>query len=365
MAEQTIDPELTEVNLTNTTDFLKAFTDYNEHVNKFAKEIAVANVYQHTDVTVDPITDKAQLFFELATNSQSIKDDNRGSKDKKGKPESPVKASSTGLNKDMEGFDDEFLAYWLEKYRLLHPVIQQECEKLIGAGGGEYFKDVSESIGCLTETDFIDDDRVLPFFDVSVKQYDPPMVYNSKLHNKLSTNTQLINLKFSKLINANSRMNLKNIINGPNSHKLEKDSSLDAHGNNLITDFEHRNRMGKIVTELVTTLQKQYKDLWRFIDWLQTREPESSYKFKKIKLDVEDVKINVDILKNKLYKTKKEMTNNCVLSVDCEDKFERTKRKTKEKAEDAEIAAKRLAADKKQGVLARLALAAKEAVGLA
>jgi len=181
----------------------------------------------------------------------------------------------------------------------------------------------------------------------------------------LSTNTQLINLKFSKLVNANSRMNLKNIINGPNSHKLEKDSSLDAHGNNLITDFEHRNRMGKIVTELVTTLQKQYKDLWRFVDWLQTREPESSYKFKKVKLDVEDVKINVDILKNKLYKTKKEMTNNCVLSVDCEDKFERTKRKASEKVEDTEIAAKRLAADKKQGVLARLALAAKEAVGLA
>lgn len=364
MAEQTIDPELTDVNLTNTVDFLKAFTDYNEHVNKFAKEIATSNIYQHTDVTVDPIMDKAKLFTDLALNTLEVKNDYRGSKDKKGKPSTPVTVTTTGFNKDDNGFDDEFLAYWLEKYRLLHPKIQQECEKILG-GGGEYFKDVSESIGCLTETDFINDDRVLPFFDVSVKQYDPPMVYNSKLHNKLSTNTQLINLKFSKLVNANSRMNLKNIINAPNSHKLEKDSSLDAHGNNLITDFEHRTRMNKIVTELVTTLQKQYQDLWRFVDWLQTREPESSYKFKRIKLDVEDTKISVDILKNKLLKTKKEMTNNCVLSVDCEDKMERTKRKAKEKAEDAELAAKRLAADKKQGLLGKLALAAKQAVGLA
>ena len=198
MAEQTIDPELTDVNLTNTTDFLKAFTDYNEHVGKFAKEIATANIYQYTDVTVDPIIDKATLFSDLAVNALEVKDNPRGGKDKKGKPPSPVSESSTGLNKDDGGFDDEFLAYWLEKYRLLHPVIQQECEKILG-GGGEYFIDVSESIGCLTETDFISDDRVLPLFDVSVKQYDPPMVYNSKLHNKLSTNTQLINLKFSKL----------------------------------------------------------------------------------------------------------------------------------------------------------------------
>lgn len=354
MAEQTIDPELTDVNLTNTTDFLKAFTDYNEHVNKFAKEIAVASTYQHTDVTVDPIIDKAKLFEELAKNKLKVKDDPRGSKDKKGKPPTSVTASTVGFNKDSgSGFEDEFLAYWIEKYRLLHPVIQQECEKLL-SGGGEYFIDISESIGCLTETDFIDDDRVLPLFDVSVKQYDPPMVYNSKLHNKLSTNTQLVNLKFSKLLNANSRMNLKNIINGPNSHKLEKDSSMDSHGNNLITDFEHRTRMNKIVTELVTTLQKQYQDLWRLVDWFQTREPESSYKFKKVKLDVEEVKVNVDILKNKLYKTKKETTNNCVLSVDCEDKAKRTTRLAKEKAEDAEIATKRAAAAKGRSLLNKL-----------
>lgn len=353
MAEQTIDPELTDVNLANTLDFVKAFTDYNEHVNKFAKEMAVACVYRHTDVTVDPVIDKATLFSNLATNSLEIKEDIRGGKDKKGKKSTPVKVSATGFNKDIDGFDDEFLAYWLEKYRLLHPIIQQECEKLL-SGGGEYFIDISESIGCLTETDFIDDDRVLPVFDVSVKQYDPPMVYNSKLHNKLSTNTQLISLKFSKLVNANSRKNLVNIINGPNSHKLEKDSSLDSHGNNLITDFEHRTRMNKIVTELVTTLQKQYKDLWRLVDWFQTREPTSSYKFKKISMQVEETKVNVDILKNKLLKTKKEMTNNCVLSVDCENKADRTKRLAKEKADDAAMEARRAAAAKDPSLLNKL-----------
>lgn len=346
MAEQTIDPELTDVNLANTTDFIKAFTDYNEHINKFAKEMGVSCVYRHTDVTVDPVIDKAQLFADLANGDLEIKTDPRGGKDKKGKPPTPISKLRVGFESDparqVDGMTDEFLAYWIEKYRLLHPKIQQECEKLI-PGGGVYFIDISESIGCLTETDFIDDDRVLPVFDVNVKQYDPPMVYNSKLHNKLSTNTQLISLKFSKLLNANSRMNLKNIINGPNSHKLEKDSSLDAHGNNLITDFEHRTRMNKIVTELVTTLQKQYQDLWRLVDWFQTREPESSYKFKKIKLEVEGTKLNVDLLKNKLYKTKKESTNNCTLSVDCEDKHDRMKRLAKEKAEDAEILAKRKA----------------------
>jgi len=100
MAEQTIDPELTEVNLANTTDFLKAFTDYNEHVNKFANEIALANIFQHTDVTVDPVTDKATLFSELALGSVEISDNPRSSKDKKGKPSSPANKSTLGFNND-------------------------------------------------------------------------------------------------------------------------------------------------------------------------------------------------------------------------------------------------------------------------
>lgn len=344
MAEQSTNPESTDVNLSNTTDFLKAFSDYNEHLDKFAKEIALASVYQYTDVTVDPVTDKAKLFESLTKGTLQIATEPRGSKDKKGKSPPVVTNPTLGFNKDTgNGLEDEFLAYWLEKYRLLHPVVQFECEKLLPGSANVYFKDISESIGCLTEADFIDDERVLPMFDVTVTQYDPPVIYNSKLHNKLSGNTQLVNLKMSKLINVNHRTNLLNIINGPNSHKLKKDSSTDSHGNNLITDFEHRTRMNKILTELVNILQKQYEDLWRLVDWFNTKENASSYKFKKVKLDIEGTKIEVDILKNKLLKTKKEMTNNCVLSVDCEDKKTRLARLAKEKAEDAALQAKRKA----------------------
>ena len=342
MADKTLDPELTDVNITNTTDFLKAFSDYNKLIGKFAAEIAIANVFNHTDVVVDPVTAKAELFRDLTKSKLKIKDNERGSKDKKGKPPTPVTDATTGLNKDKNGLDDNFLAYWIEKYRKLHPKIQEACEKLLPGTANEYFKDVSESIGCLTEVDFIDDTSVLPTWDADVKKYDPPVVYNSKLHNKLSNNTKMISLKMSKLLNAHSRNNLGNIINGPNSHKLDKDSSEDAHGNNLITDFSHRTRMNKIVTELVSTLQKQYKDLWRLVDWLNTRTNKSTYKFQKIKLEVEGVKKEIDLLKNKLQKTKKtSMSNNCVLSVDCEDKFTRTKRLAKEKAEDTATGAKR------------------------
>ena len=41
-----------------------------------------------------------------------------------------------------------------------------------------------------TETDFIDDIAVLPTWDADVTKYDPPVVYNSKLHNKLSKMNQ-------------------------------------------------------------------------------------------------------------------------------------------------------------------------------
>ena len=53
------------------------------------------------------------------------------------------------------------------------------------------------------------------------------------------------------------------------------------------------------------------------------------------------IKIPMDIFMDK--DTKKEMTNNCVLSVDCEDKFTRLKRQAKEKTEDAAMKAKRKA----------------------
>lgn len=344
MADQTIDPELTDVNLTNTTDFLKAFTDYNEHINKFAKEIAISNVFRHLDVVVDPIISKAEFYRDLTKGKLKIKDDIRGSKDKKGKPPTPVTDSTMGFSQDSgAGLSDEFLAYWLEKYRVLHPKIQEECEKLLPGSANIYFKDISESIGCLTEVDFIDDDRVLPMWDVDVEKYDPPAIYNSKLHNKLSINTQLISLKMSKLLTTYHRNNMVNVINGPNSHKLEKDSSLDSHGNNLISDFEHRTRMNKIVTELVTTLSKQYDDLWRIVDWFNTKENKMTYKFKKIKINVEDEKQQVDLLKNKLQPIQKKLSNNCELSVDCEDKFTRTKRLAKEKAEDEALKAKRKA----------------------
>ena len=55
------------------------------------------------------------------------------------------------------------------------------------------------------------------------------------------------------------------------------------------------------------------------------------------------MKQTVDLLKNKLQPTKKKKTNNCVLSVDCEDKLARTKRLAKEKAEDEAMKAKRKA----------------------
>ena len=345
MADKTTDPESADINIANTTDFIKAFTDYNTHISKFTKEMGISNVNRYIDVTVDPIIDKAQLFTDLTKGDLAIKTDPRGGKDKKGKLSSPINKKSVGFesdpSRDVDGLEDEFLAYWVEKYRVLHPVIQQECEKLLPGKSNIYFKDISESIGCLTETDFIDDDRVLPSWDVDVDKYDPPMVYNSKLHNKLSINTQLINLKMSKLLNVTTRNNLANIINGPNSHKLEKDSSTESHGNNLITDFAHRTRMNKIVTELVSTLQKQYEDLWRLVEWFNSKENKSTYPFKKISLEVEGTKISVDILKNKLYKTKKEHTNNCMLSVDCEDKFTRNKRLAKEKLEDEAVKAKR------------------------
>lgn len=347
MADITTNPEMTDVNLANTADFLKAFTDYNEHLSKFAAQISLASIFKYTDITVDPVTDKAKLFESLTKGTLSVSTDNRGGLDKKSnktKVPPAVNSAKLGFNNDGgTGLDDDFLSYWLEKYRVLHPQIQLECEKLLPGSSNIYFKDISESIGCLTEVDFINDDRVLPYFDTTITQYDPPVVYNGKIHNKLTSNTQLISLKMSKLLNVNSRTNLINIINGPNSHKLVKNSSDESHGNNLITDFGHRNRMNKIVTELVSILQQQYQDLWRVVELLTTKENISSQKFKKVKLDVETVKIEVDILKNKLYKTKKEQTNNCVLSVDCEDKKTRLARQAKEKAEDAATAAKRKA----------------------
>jgi hypothetical protein len=101
-----------------------------------------------------------------------------------------------------------------------------------------YFDNVSDSIGIITNSKYLQLDSTLPLFDINQEFYGVPVPYSASLENKISANTRNVMYDLSQKTTTYMRHNLMGV--GYTNLTLQQNLAADAstsHGLNLINDL--------------------------------------------------------------------------------------------------------------------------------
>jgi hypothetical protein len=101
-----------------------------------------------------------------------------------------------------------------------------------------YFDNVSDSIGIIVNSKYLQLDSTLPLFDINQEYYGVPVPYSASLENKISANTRNVMYDLSQKTTTYMRHNLMGV--GYTNLTLQQNLAADAstsHGLNLINDL--------------------------------------------------------------------------------------------------------------------------------
>jgi len=129
-----------------------------------------------------------------------------------------------------------------------------------GIPNQSFLDNVSDSIGSLTNSKYLQLDSTLPIFDVTQEYYGVPIPYSTSTDSKISNNTRNIAYNLSKGATALMRRNLINIAyTQPAVQQNMASDATVAHGLNLINDLPTYVQLNKAVPVLVQSLQNSFK----------------------------------------------------------------------------------------------------------
>ena len=225
---------------------------------------------------------------------------------KKIQEDEPDLKSTYGLQ-DMPA---RFILWWVEKFNTSHHIVKNSLREALG-DENEYFVNFSESVGQLRN--FIDgyDSSTLPVWDLNTDmygdQYSIPSItpsvgsYCTKIQSKAFTSMlsrQTNKVYRSNLVGLMDDASRDTIIPGPIAHF---NISIPAHGNNLVSDFQHAARIHGCVGDITQSIQEHLKGMFGVLELLRTRVNEKrNLKAKKILINVEGFTTAVDRLKHRI-----------------------------------------------------------------
>ena len=140
-----------------------------------------------------------------------------------------------------------------------------------GVPNQSYFTNVSDSIGTLANTKYIQTDSTLPIFDVNQQFYGVPIPYSASTDRKISNNTRNIAYNLSIATTALMRRNLLNIAyTQPAIQQNMASDATVAHGLNLINDLPTFAQLNTSLGNLVKALSSRFKvaKVFQFIQYL-------------------------------------------------------------------------------------------------
>jgi len=372
---KTINPDFSDIQIVNSVDLQAKVTDYIDIIRNFPNEVIMANIYYRNKHTADPIQSDIDFFIDLHNNSLSLGNSEANQntnvdqrklvlklaedqltsgefliKGEDGKFQvkgttvlvgkrvrrrsgrnfkwevkqiwKDVEISEEEINsvKDSYGFENMastwFVIYWLDKFKKAHKKVQDEVKSILGSDN-LYYANFSESIGQLRHVEFTKNTTVIPFSDTEFTTYGTPETSNKVIDNMLDDNDTVLNKEFSLRLNYMFRNNLRPVINDftlevPKS-SIES-SNTTAHGTNLVTDIQNYERTYSTKEDIISIVQKTLDDMYRVLEFIEDNTDVRVIGKTNIELKVEKDKFSVDLLKNRLLETKKEITNKLILS---------------------------------------------------
>jgi hypothetical protein len=148
-----------------------------------------------------------------------------------------------------------------------------------------FFGNVSDSIGTLANSKYLQLDSTLPVFDVDQNYYGVPIPYSCSTDSKISNNTRNVSYNLSRLTTTLMRRNLLNIaytIPAVESN-MASDASV-AHGLNLINDLPTFVNINLALPSLVTSLASNFKQprVFQFIQFISNIGNQIAYNLRDI-----------------------------------------------------------------------------------
>ena len=202
--------------------------------------------------------------------------------------------------------------YYIEKYQSLASNFKNVIEKILG-NKNIYFKNLSDDVGTLLDTNTIFDDSICPFFDIFYNESkNIPSNIPNTVFNKVSLQNKKLQKNFSLLNDAILKNNLKDIAN-----YTETTITKTSHGSNLVTDYDYYERLLSFSEEIRQSIFIDLTaDLGEYIYFLKNLNIRNQTNNEAILLQfestLEGVEENLDILKNQI--VSKAYKNNDILN---------------------------------------------------
>jgi|TARA_R100000084_G_C4652159_1_gene150470 hypothetical protein len=261
---KTLDPVLYDLNVFYEKDFYSLYTNYEDYLVYGLDLLSPYLEYNKSNVIFDPIESKSLIYEELDQTPSLM-------------------LPGPGLKQDIS-----FQAYWYEKFLTSMSEVQFRFDEKLG-DKIKFFTEISDSIGLLRNVNFMEDDSVLPIWDidfnVSSDSFEDKLIPESvasSVVNKLSPDMQIM-IKQMSLYNTNVYRHNMFAINDDIS------SSEEAHGSNLVADYFHYDRMYKLAKEeLEADLALYFNEVYQLILWYENYNPQNTINqnFQQVKKDL-------------------------------------------------------------------------------
>ena len=202
--------------------------------------------------------------------------------------------------------------YYIEKYQSLSNNFKEIIENIL-EGKNIFFKELSDDVGTLVDSNTIVDNSIIPFFDLFYNETkNIPFNIPNTVFNKVTLQNKKIQKNFSLLNDAILKNNLKDIANYSNV-SINKSS----HSSNLVTDYGYYERLLNFAEEIRQTIFVELTaDLGEYIYFLKNlnirNQDNNNAILLKFKATIEDIEENLDIFKNQI--VSKAYKNNSVLN---------------------------------------------------
>ena len=202
--------------------------------------------------------------------------------------------------------------YYIEKYQSLSNNFKEIIENIL-EGKNIFFRELSDDVGTLVDSNTIVDNSIIPFFDLFYNETkNIPFNIPNTVFNKVTLQNKKIQKNFSLLNDAILKNNLKDIANYSNV-SINKSS----HSSNLVTDYGYYERLLNFAEEIRQTIFVELTaDLGEYIYFLKNlnirNQDNNNAILLKFKATIEDVEENLDIFKNQI--VSKAYKNNSVLN---------------------------------------------------
>lgn len=230
---KTIDPKMVSAQLFFKKDFYKSASNYLDYVGNLDKELDIFLDWNKTDYANDPITAKINFFKKL----------------------------------DFSSMKADFMDFWLQKYNTALSEVKDQIKVQMGPDSA-FSRGRSDCIGALARMSNYTQNSTQLLSDKNMENLPIPSNYGSGLENQLSNNAKIVNASFSKAANSLFRFSSFNI-----QEKISENTL--SHGQNLIPDYNHYQRMMKVASSITQKVRQELGDFFKVTELYSNYNPNS------------------------------------------------------------------------------------------